>query len=111
MLPLRTWQHVLLEHLVLPLGATHVPGVLRANLLAGVDWSRPCSGFAQVHGQKEAALARVAAVEKQKQDLAARNEELRWVILLQPYTLRCGTRPAWYICCRWHLPLRLKDHP
>ncbi len=33
----------------------------------------------QVHGQKEAALVRVKAVEKEKQDMAARNEELRYV--------------------------------
>ncbi len=57
-----------------------------------------CLVSEQVHGQKEAALARVKAVEKQKQDMVARNEEMRWVLLLQPFILRCchqGTR----VCC------------
>lgn len=37
----------------------------------------PPGSFVQVHSQKEAALARVKAVEKQKQDMQAQNEELR----------------------------------
>lgn len=55
-------------------------------------------------------MAHVAAAEKQKQDMAARNEELRWVILLQPHTLRCGALAGMMFAAgaSAHMP---KDHP
>ena len=54
-------------------------------------------GSEQVHGQKEAALARVKTVEKQKQDMATQNEELRWALQALPLPLTC--RKAGHDAC------------
>ena len=77
-----------------------MPGALAHSPWQACASVEPWLGSEQVHGQKEAALARVKAVEKQKQDMAARNEELRRVLLLPLLVFRYDIMQA-----RWVLQI------